>query len=71
MVSVLPEIVKWKMYGMFSRFIWGGSVDKPKLHLVKWEIVTSLVNQGGLGIMDLEDMNKAWAIKWIYRYANN
>lgn len=37
---------------------------------LKWELVASSVLQGGLGILNLGDMNEGLAAKWIYRYAN-
>lgn len=55
--------VKKKLHRLFSRFIWGGSVDKHKMYLVNWDTVIALVIQEGLGILDLENMNKALAIK--------
>lgn len=41
-------------------------MNKKKMHLVNWVSVTGPVNSGGLGILDLEDMNKALAAKLIY-----
>lgn len=35
LVSVLLKGMKRKLHGMLNRFLWGGSVDKSKLHLVK------------------------------------
>lgn len=46
-------------------------MDKNKMHLVNGESITALVNQGRLGILDLWDMNKALAVKWIFNYTNN
>lgn len=42
-----------------------------KLHLVNWETITCPVNQGGLRILGLEDMNKALVAKWIFNYGNS
>lgn len=41
------------------------------MHLVIRDTITALVNQGDLGILDIENMNKAIDAKWIYNYANN
>lgn len=46
-------------------------MDKKKLPMISRESKTALVNVGGLGILDLKDMNKALAVKWIYRFANS
>lgn len=62
-VSVLPSVVKQKLHGMFSLFLWGSSLDKNKMYLVNWVSVMALVISGGLGILDLGDMNKALARK--------
>lgn len=70
-VNVLSKGIKMKIHGMFSRFLWGGLVDKKRIHLVKWESITMPVYQGGLGIFNLRDMGKALAAKWIYNFANN
>lgn len=33
-VSVLSEGARRKLHGLFNRFLWGGLVDRRKLHLV-------------------------------------
>ena len=38
-----------------------------KFHLVKWDTVKREKNQGGLGIRDLEQMNKVLGAKLIWR----
>lgn len=38
---------------------------------MNWELVTTLVNMGGLGILNLGDMNKAPTGKCVYNYANS
>lgn len=64
LVNVLPTGVKRKLNRLFSRFMWGrGSESKNKLHQVKLDTVTSFVSEGGLGVMDLNDMNIALAAK--------
>lgn len=63
LVNILSEEVKLKLQGLFSCFLWGSSVDKKTMHLVKWEDVTTPVNQGGLGILDLGEMGKVLAAK--------
>lgn len=70
-MNVLPKGVKRRLHGLFSHFLWGGSVDKRKLHLVSWDVVTSPMWQGGLRIMDLGEIGKAFTSKWILNYANN
>lgn len=48
LVNVMLEGVRRKLYGLFSRFLWGGSENKRKMHLVDRESVTALVVQGGV-----------------------
>lgn len=47
-------------------FLWGGSAEKNKLHLVNWETISALINVGGLRVLDLSDMNAALPTEWIF-----
>lgn len=38
---------------------------------MNWESITASISQGGLGILDLGDMNKVLAATWIFRFAND
>lgn len=58
LVNVLLEGFKQKLHGMFSHFLLGGPVDKRKMHLVNWNVVTTPIYQGGLGILNLRDIGK-------------
>lgn len=44
------------------RFLWGDE-DKRRFHLVKWEDVKKPIDQGGLGIKFIVEMNVAFQIK--------
>lgn len=70
-VNVLQEGVKGKLHSLFSLFLWEGSANKRKLHLMDWGTITAPVDQHGLGILNTWDMNKTLAAKWIYSFANN
>lgn len=39
--------------------------------MVNYESVITLLLEGGLGILDLRDLNKTLVAKWIYSYSNN
>lgn len=43
-LTILPEDIKRKFHGFFSRFLWGGFKDKQKIHLVNWEMIVSPVS---------------------------
>lgn len=46
------------------RFLWQGTGDKKKYHLVKWSRVCRSRNKGGLGINDLRKQNISLLCKW-------
>lgn len=53
---------KWR------NFIWEGTDDKGRSHLVRWDIITSPKNKGGLSIDRVKLTNDALISKWIWRY---
>ncbi|KAK1327111.1 hypothetical protein QJS10_CPA01g01914 [Acorus calamus] len=55
----IPKGILQKIEGLRRRFLWSGpSFDQRKVHLVK-EIVCNSKRADGLGVLNLEDMNKA------------
>jgi hypothetical protein len=42
-----------------------------KYHLVNWEIVCQPLDQGGLGVVDLEVMNICLISKWFWKIENS
>ena len=50
--------------------IWNENDDKKKYHLVKWETVCLPKECGGLGVLDLETMNKSLLCKWLWKLEN-
>ncbi|CAL5323657.1 unnamed protein product [Camellia sinensis] len=51
-----------------ASFLWGGNDLKRKVHLVKWTEVTKSLNQGGLEIRRIKDVNASLLLKWWWRF---
>ncbi|WMV44892.1 hypothetical protein MTR67_038277 [Solanum verrucosum] len=66
------RLATWKMQylsmGGRRSFLWKGSYEGHKFHLVKWENVIMPKQHGGLGIRDLKKHNKSLLTKWWWRY---
>lgn len=52
-----------------AAFLLRGSDLKRKVHLVKWEEVTTSIGQGGLGIRKIRVVNSCLLFKWWWRFA--
>ncbi|XP_026459417.1 uncharacterized protein LOC113360085 [Papaver somniferum] len=50
---------------------WSGNAEEQKCVTLKWDKVCSPVEEGGLGIRKLEDMNKALLMKFIWKMLNS
>lgn len=53
------------------RFLWGGTPEKRRCHLVRWDIVTKPKNSGGLGIRSTKEVNLAFMAKLGWKLLNN
>ena len=51
------------------RFPMGCLNEEPKFHLMKWAQICSPMQGGGLGILNLGNVNLALLGKWLWRYA--
>lgn len=65
----IPSKVKNQIDKIRRSFLWKGSYEDHKFHLVKWEKVIMPKQHGGLGIRDLKKHNKSLLMKWWWRYA--
>ncbi|KAJ9683301.1 hypothetical protein PVL29_019053 [Vitis rotundifolia] len=66
----MPKIVARRIEKIQRDFLSGGGGElEGKIHLVKWEVVCSDKNKGGLGLRKLALLNKALLGKWIWRFA--
>lgn len=52
---------------IFRNFLWHGSSDQKKIHLVNWDIIYTDKCLGGLGIRKLRQMNISLLAKQIWR----
>jgi hypothetical protein len=60
----LPSNVRVKIDKLWRKFLWfGGNPTRKKSYcLVVWKLVCRSYNQGGLGIINLKLMNKAFYV---------
>ena len=53
-----------------SRFYWQSDNHKRKYRLVKWSVVCSPKEHGGLGVSNLDAKNKSLLGKWLFKLLN-
>ena len=51
-----------------ARMVWQETLEKKRYHLVNWQTVCVPISYGGLGIMDLEVMNKCLLMKHLHKF---
>ncbi|KAE8716021.1 RING finger protein [Hibiscus syriacus] len=67
----MPSSICLRLNSLLSNFLWGGGVDKKKMHWVSWDKVYRPLSVGGLGVTDLSLLNRALLGKWIWKFAND
>lgn len=67
----LPVAVAQSIEKLQRQFFWGDSVEKRKLHLVKWDVIAKKKEYGGLGVKNLNIQNLALLAKWWWRFSND
>ena len=60
--------MKSRLEKILRDFLWGGNSHSRKIHLVNWKIVNQGESKGGLGIKNLDMLNRALLGKWVWRY---
>ena len=72
MMSVfpMPANVSNSIDALRRNFLWQGSEDKKKFHLVKWKELMVSKNTGGLGIRNMRKQNQSLMMKWLWKLAN-
>ena len=61
----IPKHVAERIEKLQCNFLWGGLGDGFKHHLVGWNIVCSLLANGGLGVRRVDVINRALLGKWL------
>lgn len=61
-------MVKKQLDKIRKNFLWEGSSETHKFHLVKWPKVTQPKSLGGMGIKSLAIHSKFMLMKWLWRY---
>lgn len=65
--SLLARVIK-KINSIRKKFLWEGADGKlGSYYLVSWGRVCKYLSQGGLGVLDLRDFNRALLEKWWWR----
>ncbi|KAL9278245.1 putative ribonuclease H domain-containing protein [Arabidopsis thaliana] len=60
---ILPASTLESLDKVSRTFLWGGTTDKRKLHLLAWTKICKPKEEGGLGVRGSRDMNKALVAK--------
>lgn len=67
----IPVAVAKKIERIMRDFLWSGSENTVKDHLVSWEICCRPKKEGGLGLGNLVSKNVALAGKWLWRFPSH
>ena len=65
----MPKSVANRLEKLQRDFLWGGASLERKVHLIKWEVMCTQKEKGGLGIRKIDPLNKALLGKWLWRFA--
>ena len=66
---LIPQGVRESLEKIQRNFLWNGTAEKRKMHLVDWKSICSPKKLGGLGIADLKIKNRALLNKWLWRFS--
>ncbi|KAH9750075.1 reverse transcriptase domain-containing protein [Citrus sinensis] len=63
-----PSTVIQSLERLFTRFLWGDSEGRRRIHWCRWPAVCFPVDEGGLGIRSFDDMAEAFEMKLWWRF---
>ena len=64
----IPAGVAHRLEKIQRDFLWNGMGEETKFHLVSRSKVCEPIQNGGLGLKDLQRFNRALLGKWLWRY---
>ena len=65
--TLMPTMVCNNIDKKVRKFLWGDFQEQIRVHLVRWEIMTSQKKHGGLGIRSVKETNVAFMVKLGWR----
>lgn len=70
-VFMPPKWVIKRIETLRRDFFWTGGQNPPGIRcLASWQSVCRSKNEGGLGILDISTMNRAFLVKWWWKFQN-
>lgn len=57
-----------RMDKIFGDFLWEGPNNNGKPHLINWNTTQLAIKEGGLGIGNIKQRNRALLSRWVWRY---
>lgn len=64
----LPKWLVKKINSIRARFLWGTTeCFRSSKHLVRWDNVAALKEEGGMGVLDIQTFNSSLMAKWLWK----
>ncbi|VFR01632.1 unnamed protein product [Cuscuta campestris] len=67
-VQDVPLSILRHIQNLMANFFWGNKNGKNKYHWVKWEELCKDRKSGGLGLRSMENIQKAFSLKLLWKY---
>lgn len=68
---VVPRCIAGEIEKIIRSFLWGSTLLKRKIHLVKWQDTCVPMEEGGLGFKEIVEINTALLSKWLWCIGND